>query len=277
MEKSSKREELIAYLEDKARKIRVQVVKMCALESSHIGGSFSMADITAALYYHVMKIDPKNPSWEGRDYFVLSKGHTIPAVYPALADLGFFPEDALWTHLRTDSFLPGHACAKTPGVEVSTGSLGHGLSIGVGIALSLKADKMNNKVYVVMGDGELDEGLIWEGAMAGAHHQLDNLVAIVDRNVYQAAGPTERVLAIEPLADKWRSFGWATKVIDGHKMFQIVDTLEDIPLETGRPTAIIAETVKGKGVSFVEEGHWHMAHLNEEQVKQAFSELNETV
>lgn len=136
---------------------------------------------------------------------------------------------------------------------------------------------MDNKVYVVVGDGELEEGLIWEGAMAGAHHKLDNLVAIVDRNVYQAAGPTESVLAIEPLADKWRSFGWATKVIDGHNMSQIIDTLEDIPLETKRPTAIIAETIKGKGVSFVEKGHWHMAHLNEEQVKQAFSELNEAV
>ena len=266
---------LISELEEKARQIRVLVVKMAGMSACHTGGALSIADVTAALYFHIMKVDPQNPGWEGRDYFILSKGHTVPALDAALAIKGFFPKEAVVTHLELDSIISGHACAKaTPGIDVSTGSLGHGLSIGVGTALGIRIDKSSNKVFVILGDGELQEGSNWEAAMSAAHHKLDNLVAIVDRNRYQT-GPTEEMMALEPLADKWRSFGWSVRSIDGHNMSEIVDTLESIPFEQGRPSAIISNTTKGKGVSFIM--HHHMAQFNEQQLKAALQELGEEV
>lgn len=269
------RKELIATLQEKARQIRVHVVRMAGMSSCHTGGSLSMADVTAALYFHVLNVDPQNPQWAGRDYFILSKGHTVPTVDAALAMRGFFPEEAIVTHLELDSIIPGHACAKTtPGIDVSTGSLGHGLSIGVGAALGIKMDDASNRVFVVLGDGELQEGSNWEAAMSAAHHRLDNLIAIVDRNMYQT-GPTEQMMALEPLADKWKSFGWGVRVIDGHNMEEIIAALESVPFERERPSVIIANTIKGKGVSFLH--HQHMAELNESQLRAALRELGEVV
>ena len=269
------RKELIAELEEKARRIRVLVVKMAGMSDCHTGGSLSMADIVAALYFHIMKVDPENPGWKNRDYFILSKGHTVPALDAALAIRGFFPEENLTTHLELDSIISGHACAKTtPGIDVSTGSLGHGLSIGVGAALGIKMDAASNRVFVILGDGELQEGSNWEAAMSAAHHKLDNLIAIVDRNKYQT-GATEEMMALEPLTDKWRSFGWSVRSLDGHDMEAIIDALEDIPFEKGRPSAIIADTIKGKGVSFIIKHH--MARFNKLQLKEALQELGEPV
>ena len=270
-----KREELIKELEEKARQIRVHVVNIAGMSDCHTGGALSIADITAALYFHIMKVDPQNPTWEGRDYFILSKGHTVPAVCAALAMRGYFPEEALVTHLELDSIVPGHACARTtPGIDTSTGSLGHGLSIGVGAALGIKMDGAKNRVFAILGDGELQEGSNWEAAMSAAHHKLDNLSAIVDRNMYQT-GPTEQMMALEPLAEKWKSFGWSVKTIDGHNMEEIVDTLESAPFEQERPSAIISNTIKGKGVSSIM--HHHMARFNEEQLRVALTELGEPI
>jgi len=269
-----RRKELIAELEEKARRIRVLVVRMAGMSACHTGGSLSMADITSALYFQIMKVDPGNPKWEGRDYFILSKGHTVPAVDAALAMRGFFPEEAMVTHLELGSIISGHACARTtPGIDVSTGSLGHGLSIGVGAALGIRMDGAPNRVFVVLGDGELQEGSNWEAAMAAAHHELDNLIAIVDRNMYQT-GPTEQMMALEPLADKWKSFGWCVRVIDGHNMEGIVDAFEGVPFERNCPSVIIAKTIKGKGVSFIT--NHHMDQFNESQLKAALQELGET-
>jgi len=268
-----RRKELITELEEKARKIRVHVVKMAGMSPCHTGGSLSMADITAVLYFHIMRVDPKNPKWEGRDYFILSKGHTVPAVDAALAMRGFFPEEVLVTHLELDSIISGHACARTtPGIDTSTGSLGHGLSIGVGVALGIKMDGGKNHVFIVLGDGELQEGSNWEAAMSAAHHKLDDLIAIVDRNLYQT-GPTEQMMALEPLADKWKSFGWGIRTIDGHNMEEIVDALESVPFEKERPSVIIANTIKGKGVSFIL--HHHITQFNKEQLRAALQELGE--
>ena len=272
----TEKKDLISELEEKARRIRVNVVKMAGMSSCHTGGSFSIADMLAALYFHTMKVDPRNPQWESRDYFILSKGHTVPALDAALALCGFFPESELLTHLELDSFISGHASTKTPGIEVSTGSLGHGLSIGVGAAIGIRANKGDNRVFVLLGDGELQEGSNWEAAMSASHHKLDNLIAIIDRNWYQT-GDTEKMMALEPLEDKWRRFGWSLRVIDGNDMPQVVDALEQTPYETSRPSAIIAQTIKGKGVSFVEAAHAHMNTFNKEQELAALRELGENV
>lgn len=264
---------LIADLEAKARRIRAYVVRIAGMSDCHTGGSLSIADLLAALYFHVLQVDPSNPEWDGRDYFILSKGHTVPALAAALAMRGFFGEEELLRHLELDSLLPGHACSRiTPGIDVSTGSLGHGLSIGVGIALGVRMDGGANRTFVILGDGELQEGSNWEAAMAAAHHGLDNLIAIVDRNRYQT-GPTEEMMSLEPLAEKWTGFGWSTQVIDGHDMAQVVDALDAVPFLTGRPSAIIAETVKGKGVSL--SLNHHMDRFSEEQLRIALAELGE--
>ena len=265
------RQSLIAELQEKARQIRRHVVRIAGMSPCHTGGSLSIADLLAALYFHVLKVDPRNPAWTARDYFILSKGHTVPALDAVLAMRGFFSEDILTTHLELDSIISGHACARiTPGIDTSTGTLGHGLSIGVGAALGIKMDEAANRVFVLLGDGELQEGSNWEAAMAAAHHRLDNLVAIVDRNRYQT-GPTEEMMKLEPLADKWRSFGWAVKTIDGHDMVEVVETLEGVPFAPACPSVLIANTIKGRGVSFLRDEH--MAQLDEEQLLAALQEL----
>jgi len=263
---------LVRRLEEKARDIRAHIVRMATTATCHTGGALSIADLVAALYFHVLRLDPNRPDWDGRDYFILSKGHTVPALAAALAMRGFFPEELLVEHQELESTISGHVCTTMPGVDVSTGSLGHGLPIGVGIALGIKADEAPNRVFAILGDGELQEGSNWEAAMAAAHHKLDNLTAIVDRNWYQT-GPTEEMLALEPLADKWQSFGWSARVIDGNDMAQVLDALEDVPHEPRRPTAIVACTVKGKGVSLVEDGHKHMSGFTPEQRDAALREL----
>ncbi|MFC1452014.1 transketolase [Verrucomicrobiota bacterium] len=267
------REQLIEDLEEKARRIRAHVVRIAGMSDCHTGGSMSIAEVLAALYFRVMRIDPRNPKWEGRDYFILSKGHCVPGLDAALALRGFFPESMLTTHLEPDSFITGHACARlTPGIDVSTGSLGHGLSIGVGAALGVRMDKAANRVFVVLGDGELQEGSNWEAAMAAAHHGLNNLVAVVDRNRYQT-GETEKMMRLEPLADKWQAFGWAVRTIDGHNMSQVLEALEATPFETAKPSAIIANTVKGKGVKSIET--LHLARFDATRLRAALQELGE--
>ena len=268
----SEREQLIADLKDRARHIRAHVVRIAAMSDCHTGGSLSLADMLAAMYFHTLKVDPANPKWDGRDYVILSKGHTVPGLDSALALRGFFPEELLTTHLELDSLISGHASTRTPGIDVSTGALGHGLPIGVGAALGIKADGADNRVFVIVGDGELQEGSNWEAAMCAAHHKVDNLVAIVDRNWYQT-GSTEEMMALEPLDAKFTAFGWATRVIDGNDMAQVVDALDALPFAPGKPSCIISQTIKGKGVSTCEDGHCHMNRFSPDEAAQALAEL----
>lgn len=268
--------ELIQNLEEKARLIRQDIIVMTgAAKSGHPGGSLSAADIMAALYFHVMRYDPKNPKWPDRDRFVLSKGHACPVLYAALAEAGFYPKEEIITFRHIDSRLQGHPdMKKLPGVEFSTGSLGQGLSGAAGMALAGKLDKRDYRVFALIGDGESEEGQIWEAAMSSVHYGLDNLTAITDFNGLQIDGPNCEVMNITPLPDKWRAFGWHVIEIDGHNFVEILDALSPEAKVPGKPTMIIAHTIKGKGVSFMEnQCDWHGKAPNEEQVKQALAEL----
>ncbi|MGQ9501383.1 MAG: transketolase [Anaerolineae bacterium] len=269
-------QETIEQLERQAQIIRRHIIHMIyTAQSGHPGGSLSATDIVTALYFHFIRVDPGNPQWPQRDRFILSKGHACPVWYAALAERGFFPIEELTTLRQIDGRLQGHPdMEKTPGVDISTGSLGHGLSAGIGMALGLKMDGYDARVYVVLGDGELNEGEIWEAAMAAAKFQLDNLIAFVDYNNLQLDGWCSDVMPIEPLCDKWRAFNWETFDIDGHSMQQIVDTIEAAQQVRGRPSVIIAHTIKGKGVSFMEnQCDWHGRAPNEEEYKRAMEEL----
>jgi transketolase len=243
--------------------------------ASHIGSSFSMTDLLAVLYSGILRVDPARPDWPDRDRFILSKGHAAAGLYAALAERGFFPLERLDTFCADDSLLAGHSThCGVPGVEVSTGSLGHGLSIACGIAIAGKRDRRDYRVFAMLSDGECDEGSIWEAVLFAPHHQLDNLVAIVDYNKIQSFGRVEEVLDLEPLADKWRAFGWSAREIDGHDLDQIHETLSAVPFDTGRPSVVIAHTVKGKGVSFMEDRLlWHYKSVSPEQLAQALAEL----
>ena len=268
--------ELIEKLEEKATRMREDIVVMVgAAKSGHPGGSLSSADIVASLYFSVMKYDVKNPTWSERDRFVLSKGHASPVLYAALAEAGFFPKEEITTFRQINSRLQGHPDRKKlPGVEFTTGSLGQGLSGASGMALAGKLDKKDYRVFCIIGDGESEEGQIWEAAMSSAHFGLDNLVAITDFNGLQIDGPNCEVMAVAPLPDKWRAFGWNVIEIDGHDYEQILDALSPEKKVEGKPTMIIAHTIKGKGVSFMENAcDWHGKAPNEEQVAQALSEL----
>lgn len=267
---------VINALQEKARIIRRHVVEsIFHAGSGHPGGSLSATDVITALYFHVMKHDPANPHWPGRDYFVLSKGHAAPALYAALAESGYFPVEDLRSLRKIDSHLQGHPdMLKTPGVEASTGSLGQGLSIGCGIASSLRIDGRDNHVFVMMGDGELEEGQVWEAALFAAHYRLDNLIAIIDRNRLQIDGCTEDVMCLEPLADKWGAFHWDVTEIDGHDMREIVEALIRARDKAEGPTVIISNTIKGKGVSFMENSlKFHGKAPNEEEYRLALEEL----
>ncbi len=271
-----KRKLSVEELNAKAKMFRRQILEMTfAAGSGHPGGSMSSIDIVTALYYNVLRIDPKNPNWPDRDRFVLSKGHVCPAVYAVLADLGFFPREALMTLRKSGSILQGHPdMHKTPGIEMSTGSLGQGLSVSCGMALAARLDSKSYRVYCLMGDGEVQEGNIWEGAMLASHLKLDNLTAILDRNRLQIDGNTEQVMSLEPLPDKWRAFGWNVLEIDGHDMHQILDSLNLAKRTKNRPTIIIANTVKGKGVSFMEnQVGFHGRALTKEEMAKAMEEL----
>jgi transketolase len=245
----------ISELQGKARCLRCHIIGMTAAAGSgHPGGSLSAADIIAALYFRVMRHDPQNPQWEDRDRFVLSKGHAAPVLYAALAESGYFPREMLYGLRKCESPLQGHPhMSAVPGVEASTGSLGQGLSISNGMALAARLDGRDYQVYCLLGDGELDEGQVWEAAMAAAHYRLDGVTAIVDRNRQQIDGWTRDVMSLEPLAEKWRSFGWQVLETDGHQMDAILEALAAARKVKGRPAVVIAHTVKGKGVSLMEE------------------------
>jgi transketolase len=269
-------EETVAELERQALAIRRDIIRMIhASQSGHPGGSLSSADIVTALYFQFLRVDPQNPDWPGRDRFVLSKGHACPVWYSALAEKGFFPVDELLTLRQIDGRLQGHPdMLKTPGVDITTGSLGQGLSAGVGMALGLKHDGRDARVYVIIGDGELNEGQIWEAAMAAAKFNLDNLMTFVDYNNLQLDGWCHDIMPIEPVVDKWRAFNWEVFEIDGHDMRQIADTIERAQQVSGKPSVIIAHTVKGKGVSYMEdECGWHGKAPNDQEFEQAMIEL----
>lgn len=266
----------IDFLRKKAIQIRKNIVEMIYEGGmGHIGGSLSAVDILVCLYYEIMQINPKNPLWEDRDRFILSKGHSVEVYYSVLADLGFFPEEELKTFGKYKSRFIGHPSVKVPGVEINTGALGHGLSAAVGMAIGGKMDKRDFKVYVLMGDGELAEGSIWEGAMAASHYRLDNLVGIVDRNLLQISGNTEDVMKLENLKDKWRSFGWETVSVDGHDMGKLLQTFKKIPVKRDKPHIVIANTVKGKGISFIENrAEWHHKVPDKKETEKALAELD---
>jgi len=266
----------IKLLENKAIQIRKELLQMIYNSGTgHTGGSLSSVDILVALYYEIMEIDPQNPKWELRDRFVLSKGHSVESYYTILADLGFFPKDELKYFCKFNSSLIGHPSVKVPGIEMNTGSLGHGLSIAVGMALAGKMDDKNYKVYVLMGDGELAEGSIWEGAMSANHYKLDNLVGIIDRNKLQISGDTENIMSLENLEEKWRAFGWSVITLDGNNIKELIKKLKEIPMDKDKPHVIIANTIKGKGVPFIEnDPKWHHKVPNEEQLKEALEILD---
>jgi len=267
----------VVRLAQTASLLREDILKMIhAAGAGHPGGSLSAVEIIAALYFHVLDIDPARPDWPDRDRFVLSKGHACPALYSALAERGFFPKEELGTLRKYHSILQGHPdMNKTPGLDMTAGSLGNGLSIGLGMALSARLHRQNYTVYVMLGDGECQEGMVWEAAMAAAHHGVSNLIAIVDCNGVQINGWVNDVLKIEPLADKWKAFGWSVIEINGHDMAQVLEALHRAKTMRG-PAVILSHTVKGKGVSFMEDDPaWHGSAPNSQQLEQALTEIAE--
>src|SRR5512143_14521 len=270
----------IKSLKDQARRIRIDILKMLhGSGSGHTGGSLSATDIMTALYFYKMKYDPKKPDWKERDYFILSKGHAAPVLYTTLAHAGFFETSELCTLRKLGSRLQGHPDSKyLPGVEISTGSLGQGLSVACGIALSRKLDKAANRVYAVLGHGELQEGQIWEAAMTAAHYKLDNLCILVDNNGLQIDGPVAKVMGVEPIADKWRAFGWDVQDIDGHDMAQITAALDKAETVKGKPSAVVCRTVKGKGSKCFEgKVEFHGTTPSKDELDQALKELDAAV
>lgn len=266
----------ISALNAIATRLRTEVIKMLAeAGSGHPGGSLSAADIMAALFFYKLRHDSGNPDWEGRDRFILSKGHAAPILYAALALSGYFPLPYLDTLRKKGSSLQGHPDRLSlPGIEMSTGSLGQGLSISTGLALGLRLSHSSSRVYVLMGDGEQQEGMVWEAAMSAAHYRLDHLTAIIDRNQLQIDGPTESVMSLGNLKAKWEAFGWHTIEIDGHDMSQLVDALDEAEQVKAKPTMIIANTIKGKGVSFMEgKVKYHGVAPTKEEREVALGEL----
>ncbi len=274
---SSISQEKIKELESKAKVIRRHIVEMTSrAESGHPGGSLSCTDIITALYFYKMRHNPKHPEWPDRDRFVLSKGHAAPALYGALAESGYFPVSYLKTLRQIGSSLQGHPdMVSLPGIAMSTGSLGQGLSAAVGITLAARIDKKNYRVYALIGDGESQEGQIWEAAMTAGHHKLENLIVILDHNKLQIDGKVEDIKGIEPLADKWRAFRWKViEGVNGHDMTSIINALDQAERTSGGPKMIIAETIKGKGVSFMEwNNEFHGRAPKKEELEQAIKEL----
>ena len=268
--------EKIKALEEKARQIRFHIVDMIyAAQSGHPGGSLSAADIMTALYFNTMNIDPQNPRYPDRDRFVLSKGHTAPALYAVLAEKGFFPKEDLKTFRHSGSYLQGHPDMKgVPGVDMSTGSLGLGVSAACGMAKSAKIFNKGYRVYAILGDGELEEGQVWEAAMFAGHYKLDNLCLFIDWNGLQIDGDITKVMNPTPIDKKYEAFGFNVINIDGHNLDEIENAVKQADECKGKPTAIICKTVKGKGVSFMEnKAEWHGAAPNKEQYEQAMAEL----
>lgn len=271
-------EELIIYLSQCAQQLRVEALKMVYnAQSGHLGGAFSATEIIAAMYFHHLRVDPKNPDWPDRDRFIVSKGHAAAVYYAALAQAGFFPTGWLGTFRQLGSNLQGHPDrTKLPGVDMSSGPLGHGLSIGVGLTLSARLRGATYRTYVLLGDGETQAGVVWEAAMMASKHKTDNLTAILDYNGVQLDGPVDEVMPLEPVADKWRAFGWHIVEIDGHNMRQVLDALDAVTRIHARPALIIAHTIKGKGVSFMENtATWHGRAPKKEEFELALTELQD--
>lgn len=263
-------------LRRKAAQIRRDLLTMIHnAKAGHTGGALSSTDILVALYYGVLRVDPKNPKWDARDFFVLSKGHSVEGYLCILADLGFFDKAELSTFCQFKTRLIGHPNVKTPGVEMNTGALGHGLPVSVGMAKGLKMSSRANRVYALMGDGELAEGSIWEAAMAASHYKLDNLTAIIDRNRLQISGDTETVMAHEPLAERWKAFGWHVVELDGHDMDALSEEFKKAP-PAGKPRMVIARTTKGRGVKEMENvPKWHHGVPDEELFASALAQFAE--
>jgi len=269
-------EEKTAYLKRKASEIRRTIVDMIhKAGSGHTGGSLSAADILVALYYEIMRHNPADPAWPDRDRFILSKGHCAPVLYAVLADCGYFPKEDLDLLRRPGQHLQGHPYhRKTPGVEATTGSLGQGLSVALGMALAAKLRGRSHYYYVLCGDGEIQEGQVWEAALFGAKHKLDHLIAFVDRNYLQTDGHTEDIMPLDPLVPKWESFGWNAVAIDGHEFDQIINAVHAAKALKDKPTVVIARTTKGKGVSFIEnQVGWHGKAPDDDEYARAMDEL----
>ncbi|WP_445668956.1 transketolase [Niallia sp. FSL R7-0648] len=266
----------IKKLERKAAEIRMTVIDMVyEAGTGHTGSSLSNTDILTVLFYEVMKNDPVNPNWEERDRYIQSKGHAVESYWAVLADKGYFPKEELKTFSKFNTRLIGHPNNKVPGVEMNTGALGHGLSISVGMALAAKMNHKDYRVFTLMGDGELAEGSVWEAAMAASQYKLDNLVGIVDRNRLQITGSTDDVMSNEPLDKKWESFGWDVIEVDGNDIAELVQVFHSIPKTEGKPTIILANTIKGKGISFAEnEAGWHHHVPSQEEYELAMKELS---
>lgn len=267
----------INELRVKAKEIRKTVLKILAnAGSGHTGGSLSLTEILITLYFYKMRYDPKRPGWEMRDRAVLSKGHGCSALYTVFAEVGYFPKKELMTFRKFGSRLQGHPQLGLPGLEASTGSLGQGLSIANGMALAARMDKKDIRVYCMMGDGELNEGQIWEAAMSTSHYNLDNVCGIVDFNKQQIDGWCRDVMNLEPLAEKWRSFGWHVLECDGHNFKELMDALDEAEKIKNKPTVILAHTIKGKGVSFIEnQPKWHGIAPKKDELERALKELDE--
>jgi len=253
--------EIISLIE-KSYTSRTNILKMMEKGEGHIGGAFSALDIITVIYNRILKFDPEKPKWEDRDRFVLSAGHKVLGLYATLADVGYFDEEILWTYNSIDTRVPMHPDEKVlPGIEFPTGSLGHGLAVACGIALSARLDNKDFRVFTMLGDGECNEGSVWEAAMSASHHGIDNLTAIVDRNGFQVNGPTREVMDTSVLEEKFSSFGWEVKTIDGHDFKQIYEVLSTVPFKPGKPSCIVADTTKCKGLAFGEDKfefhHWH--------------------
>lgn len=266
----------VSQIESACRDIRLQVLRMTSEGgSSHVGSAFSTVEILVVLYKRVLRLRPSEPKWSGRDRFILSKGHAGAAVYAVLAHSQFFDRERLTSHYQDGSDLSGHVSHKgIPGVELSTGSLGHGLGVGTGMALALKRSWGGQRVFVLLSDGECDEGSNWEAALFAQHHQLDNLVAIIDYNKIQSLAPVEETLGLEPFADKWRAFNWEVVEVDGHDVQALEKTLSEVPPKQGKPTVVICHTIKGKGVSFMEGSVlWHYRTARGEEYEAAEAEL----
>ena len=266
----------VEELKQMAAIIRCDIIEMiCTAAAGHPGGSLSSADVVTALYFRMMRVDPQNPQWPDRDRFILSKGHACPVWYAALAERGYFDKSHLGTLRRLNSILQGHPdMNKTPGIDMTAGSLGHGLSAGLGMALSGKLQKKDFHVWVIIGDGESQEGSIWEAAMAATKWKLDNFTAIMDRNNLQNDFYVDDLMPIEPITDKWRAFGWNVLEIDGHDMTAIVEALETAKAFKNQPSIVIARTIKGKGVSYMENVcEWHGKAPSKEQAEAALNEI----
>lgn len=262
-----------------AEKIRRRVIEMIySAKAGHTGGSLSSIEVETVLYFHVMNNDPKNPHKEDRDRFILSKGHCVETLYAVLESRGFITKELTDTYGKFNSPLAGHPTKKTPGVELNSGALGHGLSVGVGIAIANKMNKTPMRTYVLMGDGEQGEGSIYEAAMAGSHYKLDNLVAIIDRNYLQISGNTEDVMSLDPMRERWEAFGWEVINAEGNNIDKLIDLFDSIDYSNGKPKLIISRTTKGNGISYMENiAKWHHGVPNEEQYAQALKEIDERI